>query len=78
MPAKHTHDEDYFKIENKYDAALSRNFNQSSETISRPPLSRETIPLRIVYEYTPPTLTEFATVKSYKKTVIEGEIPSWG
>jgi hypothetical protein len=37
--------EDGFKINNKYFPAISRILYLSTETISRPPLSHETIPL---------------------------------
>jgi hypothetical protein len=39
--------EDDIKIKNKHVAGISRTFYLSIETISRPPRSRETIPLRI-------------------------------
>jgi hypothetical protein len=38
--------EDGFKIKNKHVAGVSRTFYLSTETIRRPPQSRETIPLR--------------------------------
>jgi hypothetical protein len=53
MPAKHTvhmlnfaHEED-IKIKYKQVAGISRTYYQSKETISRPPQSRETIPLTL-------------------------------
>jgi hypothetical protein len=39
--------EDDIKIKNKYVAGISRTFYLSTETFSRPPQSRETIPLNI-------------------------------
>jgi hypothetical protein len=38
--------EDDIKIKNKHVAGVSRTYNLSIETISRPPQSRETIPLK--------------------------------
>jgi hypothetical protein len=38
--------EDNIKIKNKHAAGISRTFYLSTETISRPPQSRETIPLK--------------------------------
>jgi hypothetical protein len=42
--------EDDIKIKNKHVAGISRAFYQSTETISRPPKSRETIPLNHHYD----------------------------
>jgi hypothetical protein len=42
--------EDDIKIENKHVAGILRTFYLSTETISRPPQSRETIPLKQEWE----------------------------
>jgi hypothetical protein len=42
--------EDDFKIENKYVADISRTLNLSTDTISGPPQSRETITLIIKFQ----------------------------
>jgi hypothetical protein len=52
MPGKHTYSmlnftyEDNIKIKSKHVAGISKTFHQSIETHSRPPQSRETIPLK--------------------------------